>query len=317
MKREVELLQLRLNKLEAPTSAEVALVKAARLEEDALLVRWRVPRADVVLKRRLGEGGFGEVFAGVLRGVLPVAVKMMSRGKMTADSLERFQLEIRHMARLRHPAIVGFVACAWDAPDVLLCLELCSRGPLDALLQNSSVALTWSSPCHGYALSVASALAYLHNAFSPPLLHRDVKTENVLVTETGACRLSDMGEARGLATATMSQVGTFTYMAPELIEGREYSEKVDVFAFGIFLYEVATRRAPHSTNLVDLDGRRSRRMPLLRAIVRGHRPQFLLDGADAGVVRPALAALACRCWAHEPSSRPSMHDVLLELADLV
>lgn len=213
-----------------PTTAEVAVVKAARLEEDPSLLRWRVSLQAVVLSRELGRGAFGVVYRGLLNGS-PCAVKMMSRSAFNEDQMARFIHEILLIGSIHHPNVVRFLGCAWEAPNVMLIVELCDRGAVEALLRNRSIALDWASPCMGIAIDVAKALVYLH-AQSPPTIHRDVKTLNVLLTATSRAKLSDFGESRTLTTETMTRVGTFNWSSPEMLSGDVYDERTDVYSFG-------------------------------------------------------------------------------------
>jgi serine/threonine protein kinase len=88
-----------------------------------------------------------------------------------------------------------------------LILELCALGSLDALLADSSRKLNWASPLHGWALDVAKGVEYLHTRFAEPIVHRDIKSANVLVTQLMVCKLGDMGETRSVANGeTMTQV---------------------------------------------------------------------------------------------------------------
>jgi serine/threonine protein kinase len=90
------------------------------------------------------------------------AAKMLARTGITAENMERFKEEIALMSRLKHQNIVEFMACAWQPPDVIMCIELCSRGSLDTMLRDPACAMTWESPCLSIAADVARGLSYLH-----------------------------------------------------------------------------------------------------------------------------------------------------------
>ncbi len=91
---------------------------------------------------------------------------------------------------------------------MLLCLELCSRGTCAGILHDMTQSLTWASPLHGWVREISSSLLYLHSAFDPPLVHRDLKSANVLINGAGQAKLSDLGEARFVVKEKMTQVGT-------------------------------------------------------------------------------------------------------------
>ncbi len=117
---------------------------------------------------------FGTVYRGRLNGAL-VAVKMLSRAGLNADNLARFKAEILLMTRFAHPNVIRILACAWEAPEVMLVLELAARGGLDALLHSSPGApFALASQGLPVAIDVTLGLVYLHH-FDPPVVHRDVK----------------------------------------------------------------------------------------------------------------------------------------------
>ncbi len=105
------------------------------------------------------------------------AVKRVPRDKVTSKSIKDMMAEIRMMSRLRHPGIIQFLGCCFD-PYVCLVLELAARGSLKALLRSEDFSFAWSRHA-SMALDVARALHYLHTAFEPPIIHRDVKPDNV------------------------------------------------------------------------------------------------------------------------------------------
>ena len=183
-------------------------------------------------------GRFGSVFRATLRGEHAVAVKTMRVAKITEQELAKFKAELIIMAPLHHPNLVKLWGGVWNEGADKLCivLEFCANGSLKSFLKEE--AGTWTGMRHGLALGTAKGLAYLHHDLSEPLIHRDVKPDNILVGGDGVAKLADFGEstrfdkkaakrnsaADGTDALTMTMVGTKLYCAPEVITGQRYNE---------------------------------------------------------------------------------------------
>ena len=121
-------------------------------------------------------------------------------------------------------------------------LEFCKNNCLWALLQDLRIPLSWEKR-YELAIGVAKGMQYLHS-FSVPVLHRDLKSLNVLLDEYYTPKIADFGWTRLLAEKMTLKVGTFQWMAPEVIVSKHYTEKADVYSFGIILWEIASREPP-------------------------------------------------------------------------
>jgi serine/threonine protein kinase len=204
------------------------------------------------------------------------------------EAMARFRAEIVLMSRLRHACLGTFYGATWEPPRVCLLMELFSRGSAHDVLA-SPAALSFADPLGKWACEVARCMAYLHRK---RVVHRDLKCQNVMVTDVFGVKVVDLGEARALrADETMTSVGTPHWCAPEVLRGERYDEMCDVYSFGIFLFELAAREAPY----------------------KGLPQSIVLPGVVAGTLRPEmppdaptpLVDLARACWAHLPMARPS------------
>jgi len=209
------------------------------------------------------------------------------------------------LARLRHPNVCLFMGASFDGTQWAIVTELVDGSLWDAI-HDAGIAFSKKHQAH-VALGIARGLAYLH-AHTPPVLHRDIKSPNVLV-DAGfhAVKLCDVGLAREAAAAATMTVGCGTpqWMAPEVLNAEQYGAAADVYSFGIVVAELLTRQCPYADH-PDLAG-----VALaLRVVHDGLRPT-LPPGASP------LADLAQRCWVAAPLQRPRMDATLPLLERLV
>ena len=177
------------------------------------------------------------MFKATLRGEHEVAIKTMRVAKITELELSKFKAEVVIMAPLNNPNLVRLWGGVWNEGADKLCivLEYCPHGSLKTFLATESG--TWAGLRHGLAVGTAKALAYLHHELSEPLIHRDVKPDNVLVSLGTEAKLADFGESKRFdkkaaressATnddaLTMTMVGTKLYCAPEILLMQRYNE---------------------------------------------------------------------------------------------
>jgi serine/threonine protein kinase len=281
-----------------------------------------VPPSDVVTGRQLGGGGFAVVYEGRHAG-RAVAVKMIVDPTASEDQLREFNEELAVMARLSHPNIVRLLGACTKPPRQCFLMELCAGGSLFSLLHGANGAAPGGAGgrpaplplAHGVAIArdVAAALAYLHS-LRPPVIHRDVKSLNVLLAtpyEAGAgaagaaaasppsARLTDFG----LVATRNAGAGTPNYMAPELLAGRPFGKPVDVYAFGVLLWEICSRAVPFAG---------WRPADIRTEVVAGARPDLRALPLDCG---DALKSLITACWAPDAARRPDMVAVAKQLAE--
>ena len=195
---------------------------------------------------RLGQGGFGEVFKGLKDGVDEVAVKVI-RLSGPAE-VEQFKREIDLISMLRHRNIVQFYGACIKPTSLYMVTELMENDLFSALRLGPRY--QWAGP-HGrqVAMGICSGLHYLHSR-RPAIVHRDVKSPNVLLME-GIAKLADVGVARTKDQSDMTAQRGFTaaWAAPEVVYRRRATEKIDVWSFGIILWEIVTGSPPRPGHL--------------------------------------------------------------------
>ncbi|KAG2789346.1 hypothetical protein Pcac1_g2092 [Phytophthora cactorum] len=226
---------------------------------DSVVASRRVPFVDVSLVRQISSGAYGEVWLGRLRGDI-IAVKRLTRERRRqVHELEVFAAEIQLMASLEHPNVLGLTGVAWNTlENMLLIMEFMELGDLQYVLQyqngdkvqvstgsNSIDEFSWASHKAKIARDISCGLQYLHS-LKPIVVHRDLKSKNVLIGDNYEAKLSDFGVSRtrrGGETMT-SGVGTAYWTAPEVLAGHKYSEKADIYSLGVVLAELDTGELP-------------------------------------------------------------------------
>ncbi|KNC45910.1 TKL protein kinase [Thecamonas trahens ATCC 50062] len=258
----------------------------------------------------LGASLFGRVHPGIFHGT-QVAVKALP-GFITDDDIaDVFKAEVTVLGKLRHPNILLFIATCLDLTRPLIVTEYMERGTLTELLADDQVSLSMSTKI-SLAADVARGMAYLHG-ICPPIVHRDLKSPNVLVSGTGErllAKVSDFGFSRSLSSASVmaTTTGSPRWMAPEVIlsaTAEGYSHKVDVYSFGIVLWEILARQLPYPETPVGAN----ELAVAVAAATQGKRPS--LDAIDAPL---AIVDLVTRCWDVDPAARPEFSDILTVLA---
>ncbi|KAL4598059.1 hypothetical protein ACB092_11G031500 [Castanea dentata] len=192
---------------------------------------------------KLGQGGFGSVYKGFLAKTnMEIAVKKISSN--SKQGKKEYTSEVRTISRLRHRNLVQLVGWSHEQEFVVV-YEYMPNGSLDSHLFGKKSHLLWperSKIVHG----VASGLLYLHEEWGQCVLHRDIKSSNVMLDSNFNAKLGDFGLARfvdhGLSSQTTDLVGTKGYIAPECLYTRKFSKKSDVFSFGMVALEIACGR---------------------------------------------------------------------------
>ncbi|KAK8490598.1 hypothetical protein V6N12_076265 [Hibiscus sabdariffa] len=195
-------------------------------------------------QRKLGEGGFGAVYKGYFNDTdTTVAVKKISRG--SRQGRKEYITEIKIISRLRHRNLVQLLGWCHDEGEFLLVYEFMSNGSLDAHLFGKKVPINWTGR-YKIARGLASALLYLHEEWEQCVVHRDIKSSNVMLDSSFNVKLGDFGLARlmdhELGPVTTGLAGTLGYMAPEYVITGRASKASDVYSFGIVALEIATGR---------------------------------------------------------------------------
>jgi hypothetical protein len=195
-------------------------------------------------ERKLGEGGFGAVYKGYLTDLdMPIAVKKISRG--SKQGKKEYITEVKIISRLRHRNLVQLIGWCHDRGEFLLVYAFMPNGSLDAHLFGKRSPLPWVVR-YKISLGLASALLYLHEEWEQCVVHRDIKSSNVMLDSSFAVKLGDFGLARlmdhELGPQTTGLAGTLGYMAPEYMSTGRASKESDVYSFGVVALEIATGR---------------------------------------------------------------------------
>ncbi|KAL5006161.1 hypothetical protein ScPMuIL_017319 [Solemya velum] len=247
---------------------------------------WEIPFENITDLQWLGSGAQGAVFLGKLCGE-DVAVKKVRDVKET---------DIRNLRRLNHPNIISFRGICTQAPCYCIIMEYCPYGQLYEILRDGkeippSLILDW-------AKQISSGMNYLH---SHKIIHRDLKSPNVLVAKNDIVRISDFGTSRtwNEKSTKMSFAGTVAWMAPEVIRNEPCSEKVDIWSFGVVLWEILTGVIPYqdvdSSAIIWGVGSNSLHLPV---------PSTCPDG---------FKLLMRQCWSAKPRNRPSFRQIIMHL----
>nr|XP_034927463.1 probable serine/threonine-protein kinase PBL21 isoform X2 [Populus alba] len=199
----------------------------------------------------IGKGGCSRVYKGILPDGKPVAVKVQ---KTSQKAMKDFALEVEIISSLKHKHITPLVDVCIEDDDLIYVYDFLSKGSLEENLHGKSKdksPLSWELR-FDVAVKIAEALNYLHSECSRPVIHRDVKSSNILLSDGFEPQLSDFGLAIwGPATTSFvtrgDVVGTFGYLAPEYFMYGKVSDKIDVYAFGVVLLELLSGRKPISS----------------------------------------------------------------------
>ncbi|KAL1830551.1 hypothetical protein ACET3Z_000202 [Daucus carota] len=189
---------------------------------------------------KIGEGGFGDVYKGIISNENIVAVKKLE--VRTSKEKADFESEVRLIANVHHRNIIRLLGCSGKGPVQILVYEYMENGSLDTFLYgNKRGTLSWKQRID-IILGIARGLAYLHEQFHVCIIHRDVKSSNILLDDDFQPKIADFGLARLLPTdqshLTTRFAGTLGYTAPEYAINGHLSEKVDTYGFGVVVLEV-------------------------------------------------------------------------------
>ncbi|KAK1439560.1 hypothetical protein QVD17_05380 [Tagetes erecta] len=210
---------------------------------------------------KLGEGGFGPVYKGILEDGKEIAVKRHSR--KSKQGLDEFQNEVKCIAKLQHRNLVKLLGCCIDEEERMLIYEYMPNKSLNSFIfdEGKRKSMEWSKR-YIIIVGIARGLLYLHQDSRLRIIHRDLKASNILLDKDLNPRISDFGLARSLDGSdtkanTRRVMGTYGYMAPEYTIDGIYSTKSDVFSFGVLVLEIVSgkknrgfRHANHDLNLL-------------------------------------------------------------------
>ncbi|XP_020597960.1 probable serine/threonine-protein kinase At1g01540 [Phalaenopsis equestris] len=270
----------------------------------------------------IGEGGYGIVYRGVLPDNTMVAIKNLLNNRGQAE--KEFRVEVEAIGRVRHKNLVRLLGYCVEGAHRMLVYEYVDNGNLDQWIHGdigAATPLTWEIRMN-IILGTAKGLAYLHEGLEPKVVHRDVKSSNILLDRHWNSKVSDFGLAKLLCSersyVTTRVMGTFGYVAPEYASTGMLNERSDVYSFGVLIMEIISGRTPvdysrppGEVNLVDW----------LKNLVGERRyeevadPKILVKPSSKSLKRALLVAL--RCVDPDAIKRPRMGHVIhmLEMED--
>lgn len=282
---------------------------------------WEVNPADIELFELVGSGCTAEVYRGSLHGqevaVKQIDMKCFNKSQISVKEQRAFDREVAIMPKINHENLVRFLGVASLQIPFRIITEFCAGGCCFELIhQQPDIELEWAQQ-YKMCTDVASAMYYLHK-FNPQIIHRDLKSLNLLLArpvtngkDVPLVKVSDFGLSRMKDSAPDSEWGKMTiaagtchWMAPEVFTGSTYDEKVDVYSYGMILFEIVCREIPFEDEEAAAVG---------RLTVQGERPDLEAVPPDCP---EGLQNLMISCWDHEPSKRPPFDEIVVVLSQV-
>ncbi|XP_059072107.1 probable leucine-rich repeat receptor-like protein kinase At2g28990 [Cryptomeria japonica] len=270
---------------------------------------------------KIGQGGFGSVFWGKLEDEKQIAVKVLS--SFSNQGASEFLNEIDLLSRVHHKNLVSLLGYCNESRALMLVYEYMLGGSLKDHLYGTSAEqypnLDWKNRLN-IALDAARGLEYLHVSCTPRIIHRDIKTANILLDDKLNGKLADFGLSRVTIDGEASHVtttvkGTVGYLDPEYFKTYMLTDKTDIYSFGVILLEIICGRAP-----VDAKVSRDEINLVTPVLEMAEYPERIVQIVDKRLVDDyslksiaRVAKLAIRCVGDKPSSRPSASEVLVEM----
>mmetsp|Transcript_19750 Transcript_19750/g.33936 ORF Transcript_19750/g.33936 Transcript_19750/m.33936 type:complete len:305 (-) Transcript_19750:485-1399(-) len=253
-----------------------------------------IPYAKLTIEGEIGAGAFGKVVKAIYDGQT-VAVKTLLVDEFSDETIASFRAELVMMSNLQHVNVCKLIGGSEAVPRHMV-TEFCSGGALWDMLRKDGAPS--KEKALQICLDVACGMKYLHDR---NVIHRDLKSKNILLDDKGVAKLCDFGLSRvKIDTLAMTRdVGSPLWMAPEVLSGEACKQAGDVYAFAITTWEVLTGKVPFAG---------LNPMVVAMSVVGGQRPEIPRDKAGA-----KWTALIEKCWAQAPEERPSFVDIVLQL----
>ncbi|XP_074309240.1 leucine-rich repeat receptor protein kinase HPCA1-like isoform X2 [Silene latifolia] len=270
----------------------------------------------------VGAGGYGKVYKGILDDGLIVAIKRSQVGSMQGS--REFKNEIELLSRVHHKNLVKLVGFCYDQGEQMLVYEYIANGTvLDSLSGTSGVQLDWIRRLM-VTLGSARGLQYLHELADPPIIHRDIKSNNILLDDRLTAKVADFGLSRLFGDADKGYVttqvkGTMGYLDPEYFMTNQLTEKSDVFSFGVVMLEMVTARRPiqggkYIVKIVKTAMDREKDMYALHEVMD---PMLVSSSTTQLVGFERYVDVALKCAEDSGIDRPTMGEVVKEIETIL
>ncbi|KAH7658357.1 Non-specific serine/threonine protein kinase protein [Dioscorea alata] len=268
----------------------------------------------------IGSGGYGTVYRLVLDHNTAFAVKKLNKGSSDRD--RGFERELEAMGDIKHRNIVVLHGYCMAAQYNLLIYELMPNGSLDAMLHgklSGENVLDWSTR-YKIAVGAARGLSYLHHDCIPHIIHRDIKSSNILLDQNMEARVSDFGLATLLrpdrSHVSTIVAGTFGYLPPECFDTGKATTKGDVYSFGVVLLELLTGKRPTDESFIE-NG--TKLVTWVKEVVVENREEYAIDSNlvsfPVDEVK-TMFTIAEKCLEPDPCNRPTMSEVVKMLEQI-
>ncbi|OMO76440.1 hypothetical protein CCACVL1_15682 [Corchorus capsularis] len=259
-----------------------------------------VELSQLFLGLRFAHGAHSRLYHGIYKEE-PVAVKIIrvpdddENGNLAARLEKQFNREVTLLSRLHHPNVIKFVAACRKPPVYCVITEYLSEGSLRAYLHKLDDKSLPLQKLIAIALEVARGMEYIH---SQGVIHRDLKPENILIDQDFHLKIADFGIACEEAYCDLlaDDPGTYRWMAPEMIKKKSYGRKVDVYGFGLILWEMVAGTIPYE-DMNPIQAAFAVVNKNLRPVIPGDCP-------------PAMRALIEQCWSLQPDKRPEFWQIV-------
>ncbi|KAL1565869.1 Serine/threonine-protein kinase sty46 [Salvia divinorum] len=253
---------------------------------------WEIDPQLLKFESKVASGSYGDLYRGTYCSQ-DVAIEILKAERLNTELQKEFAQEVYILRKIRHKNVVQFIGACTRPPHLCIVTEFMSGGSVYDFLheQNGSFKLP---ELLKVAINVSKGMNFLHQN---NIIHRDLKSANLLMDENKVVKVSDFGVARVKAqTGVMTaETGTYRWMAPEVIEHKPYDHKADVFSFGVVVWELLTGKLPHEY-LTPLQA-------AVAVVQRGVRPTIPTH------TNAKLAELLERCWHKDPALRPDFSDI--------
>lgn len=304
-KKELEILEKRLLEGEKKFRNDVEEHTVTKIKSALTIVK----NSEIQVLNEIGKGAFSTVYKAKWRGTL-VAMKKLIQSTddqkySDEDSTDLFYRELKFMSKLRHPNIITVMGCGIEKNNYFILMELCNNNFFKVIHEQKLPPTQMIK----YAIDAATALCFMHSN-KPPIVHRDIKSSNMMISPSKELKLIDFGyctyknekdyvfNKHGLTEK--ANRGTPAYMAPECFLDEEFSVYSDVFSFGVVLWEIVTREIPWNSKTPEA---------VYAEVTTGSR----LPIPERSAYPQLLHELIRECWLEQGNNRPTMKKVLSTL----